>query len=467
MTCRKRKGKLVVFLGIVCVVMLFMNYITENNLVTIHEHSKDFPLQPVAHTKHFSELITGTQESDAKDDMERPLYHNENIFERPLSNVNDTLKRSLSYTKPRLERPLSYVYTTHTKNGNDNVKSLQGTTRFLSDYKSDSSMGSFYVNIFTTTLYELLSLHKYDCVVLNCFHRPSPICVYNGSDDKYVSAQVRYSECWEYDLVFSFIRAVKTIENVVVLDLGCNIGVVTITAASHGLRVVGVDPVSKNLQLLSKSLRLGGIEENVTLVLNAVSNKRGTARLREEDGNIGGTSIDMSKNKKEPHDDQEHVQDDVNNSEDMLNHIIEGVEDSVPDDNHERISNDFKESSRIDVSVNNQEHSDNDLDETPTVTVVTLDDLVDLFDNASQIVVKMDIEGSEFNALQGGEQFLTQLDVRFILLEWFQHRGKETGKGIIQLMTRFSFLPCSPFNLVVLELDNHRRWPDNVLWTKV
>ena len=75
------------------------------------------------------------------------------------------------------------------------------------------------------------------------------------------------------------------------LDLGCNIGAYTVALAHQGVKAMAVDPMLENLELLSRSLKLGNLQQNVTLVWNAVSNKRQLIAFRGPGDNVGGTHI--------------------------------------------------------------------------------------------------------------------------------------------------------------------------------
>ena len=53
-------------------------------------------------------------------------------------------------------------------------------------------------------------------------------------------------------------------------DLGSNIGMFSVTAATLGRKVVAVDASIQNLAYIDKSVHLNGNQENVKLINNAV-----------------------------------------------------------------------------------------------------------------------------------------------------------------------------------------------------
>lgn len=262
---------------------------------------------------------------------------------------------------------------------------------------------------FDTSWEDVEAVQDKKCVTLNCWKKKAPICVYNATDDKYISASITNSGCWEKELVLPAMLILEKHREMIVLDLGCNIGVFTITAAAEGYNVIGVDPLRQNLNLLSKSLRLGGLKKKVRLVWNAISNSRGIVVLKDDNGNVGGTAIE---------------------------------------------------------TLDDPETKSAGIDEDHVAFAVLLDDLIDMFDD-KPVFIKMDIEGSEFDALRGGEKFFREKDVQYILMEWFQHRGKHSGNGIIDFFKRMSFVPYAVYDIGRrLDTNNSLKWQDNVLWHK-
>ena len=55
-----------------------------------------------------------------------------------------------------------------------------------------------------------------------------------------------------------------------IVDLGSNIGMFSVTAATLGRKVVAVDASIQNLAYIDKSVHLNGNQENVKLINNAV-----------------------------------------------------------------------------------------------------------------------------------------------------------------------------------------------------
>ena len=242
-----------------------------------------------------------------------------------------------------------------------------------------------------------------ECVYLN-FKNPTPVCIHDPRFDRIISSYVFLTGMWEKNFVKVFIETLNKVEDIVVLDIGCNIGVYTLVAAKNGYRVVAIDANLENLRLLSKSVVLGDLTEKVTLIWNAVSDKYTNVTLQPTDKNIGGYFINTTK---------------------------------------ETISE----------------------TELPVQTIL-LDDIQYFFLD-TPVAIKIDIEFYEIQALRGGLSFLENIKVKFIVLEMKFHRTKTTGREIVQLLDNFGFKPyraCT--ETLKLELASIKQWPVNVCFMK-
>ncbi|XP_052761803.1 uncharacterized protein LOC128204427 [Mya arenaria] len=192
------------------------------------------------------------------------------------------------------------------------------------------------------------------------------------------------------------------------LDLGCNIGAFTIPIAKLGRRVIAVDANKENLKMLATSLHLGGLDENVTLIWNGVSNETKYVHLVPSTNNVGGTKIEQS---------------DIKNPNDNENSII----------------------------------------------TIKLDDMQTQF-GSGPFFMKMDIETHEAMALRGAVTFFKETDVRYILMEWMHYKDTKdmkVGSFITDFLSKNSFIPCriSDSKELVME-DAYSSWPNDILWIK-
>jgi len=263
------------------------------------------------------------------------------------------------------------------------------------------------INIYDTGIVKKSTspLLKNKCVLLRIpdSKLTTPICVYEKTEDVYISGSLLSSGTWERNIMIKIKQALGQDPHTVLLDLGCNIGVFTLMAAKLGHRVVSVDPLRKNLFLLSRSLEQGQLTANVTLLNNAVGDKVEQITLQETKGNVGGTFV-------------------------------------------------------------NPASQSGAVDEDHTATAVTLDHLTPLLANET-VVMKMDIETYEWNALKGGYNFFKNVNVKSIFMEWAWHKQTPvSAAGIIGFMQTFSFVPHA--NNAQLQFGKNTTWPWDIMWIK-
>ena len=242
-----------------------------------------------------------------------------------------------------------------------------------------------------------------NCVPLQTFPGTTPICTYPVEKDIWVSGYIHKTGNWEGDLVQRLADVFVDRPDLEFLDLGCNIGAYTLALAHHGVKVTAVDPMLENLELLSQSLKLGNLQQNVTLIWNAVSDKRQLITLKFATNNVGGTQI-QDANLKNAH----------------------GY----------------------------------------MARTILLDDLLPLF-RGKHIIIKMDIETTEYLALVGGNRFFEEVDVFVIQLEFAAHKTGPHGNKILELLSSKGY---SPFRNISIHYPLTpiaiNTWPNDIYFIK-
>ncbi len=77
-----------------------------------------------------------------------------------------------------------------------------------------------------------------------------------------------------------------------VIDIGAQIGQYSLFAAQMGLRVLTVEPFYDNILRLHKAAHIEKLEDKITLIQNALSNKRNETKLLQPvKNNIGGQGL--------------------------------------------------------------------------------------------------------------------------------------------------------------------------------
>ncbi|KAL4236828.1 hypothetical protein ACF0H5_005215 [Mactra antiquata] len=381
------------------------------------DHAKESP--KAANYDYYDDVVNTTEDTDIRDlstgiyiqtenerILQEELEQNEQVIDDNWDNFlnNDNKKKSNSLTK-------DYPSEDNSLRSRDSHKHFQGILGPVKD-NTQQILKSLpkYVNIFdpfSESTEKRNSINDNTCILLKTLHGNSPICIHDPEFDEVISAELSKTGAWEPNYLYTVGSVLRMEPDMMFLDLGCNIGVYTILAAKLGHKVVALDPNRLNLRLLAKSLGLGALTNKVTLLCNAISNEHENVTLSDIIGNVGATFVETAK-------------DDVTE----------------------------------------------DIDKDKTAYSITLDDLVPMFKD-KELFIKMDVETYELRALQGGEQFFEQVNVRYILMEWLYHKRYDSGKEIIDIMTKYKFYPhVNAHHNTKLEPEFYKSWPGNVMWIK-
>lgn len=231
--------------------------------------------------------------------------------------------------------------------------------------------------------------------------RSIPICTHPPDKDFPVSSSIHKTGRWERWLMGSLKRIFMSQKDLELLDIGCNIGVYTLTMARQGTKVTAIDPLIENIKLLSQSVILGNLQTRVTLIWNALSDQHKEITFVKFKDRVGNTQIT----------------------------------DPIPNVN-------------------------SDLART-----IMLDDLIPAF-KGKRVVLKMDVEESEYNALLGGARFFSEVDVPIIQIE-IEHNKVTTGPMIIDYLESYRFRPFQDITgQIALNPYDLLSWPANVYFIK-
>lgn len=219
-----------------------------------------------------------------------------------------------------------------------------------------------------------------DCVPLPKSPRPGvSICVYPTREDKWVSGTLRANKLWEEDLVLAMQRALQADPNMMLLDLGSNLGLYALFAAAMDRSVLAVEMLPSNVMMIQKSLTLSGLTGRVLIVNNALYSDHRTLETRFMAQNIGGSRLNTSK-------------------------VYEHIDSTRP---------------------------------VVSVRTICLDDLGPLL-KGKTAYMKIDIENSEHHALACAHNFFKEVNVKVVQIEWL-HRTPEESHLISDFMTQHGY----------------------------
>ncbi|KAH3721062.1 uncharacterized protein LOC127855584 [Dreissena polymorpha] len=292
---------------------------------------------------------------------------------------------------------------------------IYGLTKFTSSGKINTKFKSARnamgleneVRVFNTSIdySSAKQIHKCVDMKINTLEI-TPICVYDPEVDLFVSKYIINEGSWEGALILEVVSILRGDPNLEFFDFGCNVGVYTLAIAKFGRRVTALDANQKNLEMLTTSLQMGNLTGMVTLIWNALSDKKELVGFKERETNVGALQMVSG----------------------VMNNSI------VTDEN--------------------------------SSMAIALDDLMPMLRNRP-VVIKMDIEAFELKAMIGGKKFFDKVDVKFLLMEWVHHKDSDDGARIIQFLTCRGFKPSNPLERsVTLKIDNRKSWPEDVLWIK-
>lgn len=248
---------------------------------------------------------------------------------------------------------------------------------------------------------------------------PVKMSVYDPRKDIWVSRKIVNGGDFDGNkrqLVYSLLERDPDIN---FIDVGCNIGVYSLTMAKLGRKVLCVDALYMNVEHVCSSIVQNNFENSITIVMNALSNDRKYVELGVDDKNYGGTFVDEDAG-------------DVKKKKGRT--VTGGHYTSIPS--------------------------------------VMMDDLLQLpvINMFNKSFIKMDIEGFEWKALQGASAFFSAIDVRGVFMEWIFHKGKDSGVKITEFMVRHNLYPHAQVTLTTYRPLDVSLWGNwhfmDILWLK-
>lgn len=115
----------------------------------------------------------------------------------------------------------------------------------------------------------------------------------------FISDEILRSGCWEPEVTREILSISRSTHGLMV-DVGANMGYFSLLWAGSNAsnRVVSIEPVSRNIELIRKNIDLNGLNDRITLIPVAASNRRGMSSFDEgskaETGHGGLTRTESS-----------------------------------------------------------------------------------------------------------------------------------------------------------------------------
>ncbi len=155
------------------------------------------------------------------------------------------------------------------------------------------------------------------------------LCVHDLNEDIYVSSSIWNSGVWEEDIVKNVLLTLSRNPDSLFLDIGAQIGEYSLYAAKFGHDVLAVEPYYDSIIRIHKAAFSEKLGNKITLITNAISNKRGEIKLLNKmQRNIGGQGL--IKNKNENFKKADVNQNDVNSKYFVETILLDDIVHSIP-----------------------------------------------------------------------------------------------------------------------------------------
>ncbi|RNA32950.1 hypothetical protein BpHYR1_002450 [Brachionus plicatilis] len=245
------------------------------------------------------------------------------------------------------------------------------------------------------------------------------LCVHDLKRDQFVSSAIWKNGVYEPELVDVFTKFIEKREDLIVFDIGAQIGQYSLFAAKIGRSVISVEPFFDSVLRIKKAAIIEGIENKITLLQLGISNKREKKELSYVPNNIGGQSLFSS---------------DKNNKSDF----------NIDEKNF-------------------------------IVRTILLDDLINFLpttfqgNNYKNGVMKIDIEGYEPYAFEHSKRLFDTINFELILMEWNLILKNKLiyRKNIENMIKMFQLKGLAAFeNNKKLNISLWETWPNKIFWVK-
>ncbi|XP_067664188.1 uncharacterized protein [Haliotis asinina] len=232
--------------------------------------------------------------------------------------------------------------------------------------------------------------------------------IHDVKDDIHVSGSIQRSGMWESPGVHAMISVLRDNPGMGMLDLGSQLGTYSLTAALMGRHVVAVDPLVENVLRLCATTHEAKLTDRITILFAALSDDYKTVTFQRKEGNIGGTFI-------------KHVR-----------------------------------NTTFDINDNYNPNF---------ISTVRLDDVLQFVD-FPKAFIKIDVENQEYEVLKEGKQLFSKVDVRNILMEWFQIKTTANAPKLRDFLVNRTFQPMWMNRVSQLPHSRYLVWPNDVMWVK-
>ena len=258
--------------------------------------------------------------------------------------------------------------------------------------------------------------NRFDCVKSANMNITTTLCLHDLKRDVFISQNIKSYGSWETQILKNFMKILNSNRNIHVFDIGAHIGQFTLYSAKFGRKVIAVEPFYDNFIRIHKAAQLENLTQNIILVINGISDKRGKLEmLKKNEKNIGGQGID------------------------------------------EKFNSSFIETSKL-------------LKNKYILRTIELDDLILILpENVQEAIIKIDIEGNEIKAFKKAKKLFDRVKFHAVFIEWMGKNRPSLFKeneinNFLDFMYKRNFICINPLNFLVLDRKFWKFWPGDILF---
>eukprot|EP00946_MAST-07B_sp_MAST-7B-sp1_P005044 g5044.t1 len=253
------------------------------------------------------------------------------------------------------------------------------------------------------------------------------ICTFPPHEDKWVSQSIQTTGIWDAPLATFFVRTLTQRHQGtgIVLDVGANIGSMTLISAVLGYRTFAFEASKRSAHLLARTVAINHLENRVSVLNNALGDGLYFSRLVVPRDNRGGSAVGLS---------QKEYGTNINEKA-----------GATTEENH--------------------------------ISVVCLDTVADYLDVVLPaeglprvvILLKIDVERLEPLVIRGGAEFFSRFDVKTVVLEISSYGWGVIGcdvQGVVGAMLEIGYVMTTQDGTLVQNLEDFAPWSERINLSK-
>ncbi|CAF3786339.1 unnamed protein product [Adineta steineri] len=236
------------------------------------------------------------------------------------------------------------------------------------------------------------------------------ICLHDSRDA--VSKEILEKKIWEEKYLIKLLQFLKRYPQMDFIDAGANLGAYTMFAASFGRYAIAIECFKPNINRIRKAVQIEKLENNVTLIGNAIFSRSDRfLKIKSDPYNVGSQAI-----------------------------IIDSIVTSSL------------------------------INDTYVVKTMRFDDILPVlkWKNIRHAIMKVDIQWAEIYLCQTGDKVFDFVNIPVILMEWDIGARHDTRmQYVLKYFLGRGYVATVDMCKILDENNALRFWPPDVFWMKM